>query len=174
MFAEACAAAAAMIILVMGMSGAGKTTVGRLLASRLGWEFIDGDDHHPEANVNKMRSGIPLTDADRAPWLESLRALMVSRTAAGKNAVVACSALKQAYRETLRLVPDVYFVYLKGTASLLRERLRDRVGHFMSPAMLESQLAVLEEPADSLVIDVAQSPDEIVMEILVGLGSSKP
>ncbi len=120
--------------------------------------------------MNKMRSGIPLTDADRAPWLESLRALMVARTAAGKNAVVACSALKQAYRETLRISPDLRIVYLKGGPLLLRERLRERVGHFMTAGMLESQLTALEEPGDSLVIDVARPPAEIVMEILARLG----
>ena len=163
-----------MLILLMGISGAGKTTVGRLLALRLGWEFIEGDDHHPEANVNKMRRGIPLTDADRAPWLESLRALMLARTAAGKNAVVACSALKQAYRETLRISPDVHVVYLRGTSQLLRQRLNERAGHFMSAAMLESQLAALEEPGDSLVIDVERSPDEIVLEILARLGLPNP
>ena len=163
-----------MLILLMGISGAGKTTVGRLLALRLGWEFIEGDDHHPEANVNKMRRGIPLTDADRAPWLESLRALMLARTAAGKNAVVACSALKQAYREALRISPDVHVVYLRGTSQLLRQRLNERAGHFMSAAMLESQLAALEEPGDSLVIDVERSPDEIVREILARLGLPNP
>ena len=159
-----------MIVIVMGVTGAGKTTIGQLLAEQLGWEFADGDDYHPAANVEKMRNGIPLTDADRAPWLETLRALIAGWIAAKKNAVLACSALKRAYRESLRLAPEVQVVYLKGTPELLRQRLRARVGHFMTERMLESQLAALEEPEDAVVVDVDRSPAEIVTEILARLG----
>lgn len=147
-----------MVILLMGVSGSGKTTVGHLLAVRLGWEFADADDYHPAANVEKMRSGIPLTDADRAPWLETLRALIEGWIARGKNAVLACSALKRAYRENLRVGPEVQAVYLKGTSELLRRRLHERVGHFMTERMLESQLATLEEPRDAVAVEVNCSP----------------
>ncbi len=159
-----------MVILLMGVSGAGKTTVGWLLASQLGWEFADGDDFHPAANVEKMRNGIPLTDADRAPWLETLRVLIAGWIAAGKNAVLACSALKRAYRESLRVGPEVQIVHLRGTPQLLQQRLRARVGHFMTERMLESQLAALEEPEHGVVVDVDRSPAEIVAEIQARLG----
>src|SRR5882762_9876963 len=154
----------------MGVSGSGKTTVGQLLASQLGWEFADGDDYHPAANVEKMRNGIPLTDADRAPWLETLRALIAGWIAAGKNAVLACSALKRVYRESLRVAPEVQVVHLRGTPELLRERLRGRVGHFMTERMLESQLAALEEPEDAVAVEVDRAPARIVAEILARLG----
>jgi gluconokinase len=163
-----------VVILLMGVSGSGKTTVGQLLASELGWVFADGDDYHPAANVEKMRNGIPLTDADRAPWLETLRALIAGWIAAGKNAVLACSALKRAYRESLRVGPEVQVVYLRGTSQVLHQRLRARVGHFMTERMLESQLAALEEPEDAVVVDVDRAPARIVAEILARLGLKKP
>lgn len=162
-----------MVILLMGVSGSGKTTVGQLLASQLGWEFADGDDYHPAANVEKMRNGIPLTDADRAPWLETLHALIAGWIAAGKNAVLACSALKATYRESLRITPEVQVVYLKGTPRLLQQRLRARVGHFMTERMLQSQLAALEEPEDAVTVDVARTPEEIVTEIRAKLALAK-
>jgi gluconokinase len=158
-----------VVILLMGVSGAGKTTVGRLLAEELEWEFGDGDDYHPVANLEKMRSGTPLTDADRGPWIVSLRELIVAWTAAGKNTVLACSALKREYRRCLRVSPEVRIVYLRGTPELLRQRLRSRYGHFMTERMLESQLAALEEPQDAVVIDVDRPPAEIVAEIRVRL-----
>ncbi len=154
-----------MVILLMGVSGAGKTTVGKLLAAEVDWHFVDADDYHPPANVEKMRNGIPLTDTDRAPWLEALRALIASLIAGGNNTVLACSALKQSYREALQVAPEVQFVYLKGTPQLLRRRLHERLGHFMTERMLDSQLAALEEPDDALIVDVDRSPAEIVADI---------
>jgi gluconokinase len=164
-----------MVILLMGVSGSGKTTVGQLLASQLGWEFADGDDYHPAANIEKMRSGIPLNDAERAPWLEALRVLIAGWITAGKNAVLACSALKGTYREILRLASDVRIVYLKGTPQLLQQRLHARVGHFMTERMLQSQLATLEEPQneDAVVVDISQPPAEIAAEIRAKLALMK-
>jgi gluconokinase len=158
-----------VVVLLMGVSGAGKTTVGRLLASQLGWQFADGDDYHPAANVEKMRNGIPLTDADRAPWLETLRAVIAGWTAEGKNAVLACSALKREYREFLLVGPEVKVVYLRGAPELLRQRLHARIGHFMTEQMLASQLAALEEPENAVVVEIDRPVAEIVAEICAKL-----
>jgi gluconokinase len=160
-----------MVVLLMGVSGSGKTTVGTLLAEQLGWEFFDGDDFHPEENVAKMRAGEPLTDADRAPWLARLRTLVDRLLDAGRPAVLACSALRDAYRRQLRAGHEgqVQVVYLRGSAALLRSRLAARHGHFMKAALLESQLATLEEPRDALVVDVDAPPETIVERIRSGL-----
>ena len=152
----------------MGPAGSGKTTVGKLLAAQLSWEFADGDDFHPLANIAKMSRGIPLTDEDRLPWLKSIRDAMRQWQAQGKNGVIACSALKRSYRELLGIGAngkDVRLVYLKGTCDLLLERLHSRKGHYMKDKMLVSQLADLEEPEDALTVDVSKSPEEIVSEI---------
>lgn len=163
----------AVIVLMMGPAGSGKTTVGELLASQLSWDFADGDDFHPPANVAKMASGVPLTNEDRLPWLESIRDAMQQWQAKGKSMVIACSALKRSYRELLGIGPsakDVKLVYLKGTYDLLLERLHSRKGHYMKEQMLASQLADLEEPADAITIDISESPEEIVSEIRKHLG----
>jgi len=144
-----------MVIILMGVAGAGKTTIGRGLAAELGWPFYDADDLHPRANVEKMRRGVPLTDEDRRPWLAALRELIAGCLARDKNAVLACSALKAEYREYLLLDERVKLVYLKGDYELIQARLRARRDHFMPPEMLASQFATLEEPADALQIDVA-------------------
>jgi gluconokinase len=149
----------------MGPAGSGKTTVGKLLATELSWDFFDGDDFHSAANIEKMAQGVPLTDGDRIPWLNSIRDAMLQWQAEGRNAVLACSALKRSYRELLAINADVKFVYLKGTYELLRERLRSRKGHYAGEQLLASQLADLEEPVDAITIDAAGSPEQIVAEI---------
>ena len=154
-----------MIILLMGVAGSGKTTVGRALASRMGFEFADGDDYHPATNVAKMANGVPLTDEDRGPWLERLRGIITDWIAAGKNGVLACSALKQAYRDRLMAGPEVRLVYLKGTRERFYERLLARHGHYMKESMLDSQLATLEEPLDGIVVNSDATVEEMVAEI---------
>ncbi|HEX2339232.1 MAG TPA: gluconokinase [Vicinamibacterales bacterium] len=155
-----------MIIILMGVSGSGKTTVGKLLASELGWEFLEADDFHPPANIEKMQRGIPLDDTDRDPWLDAIAKALEARVRSGTNAVLACSALKQAHRKRLRVSPDVRFVYLKGSFEEIEERLRDRRGHFFSPDLLESQFEALEEPRDALVVNVSDPPETIVRQIM--------
>jgi gluconokinase len=160
-----------VIAIVMGVSGSGKTTVGRLLAHRLAWPFYDGDDFHPPSSVEKMRAGEPLTDADRAPWLEALHDLMAPLARDGRSAVVACSALKQAYRDRLAAgVPGLRFVYLRGDASLIRLRLARRSGHFMPVALLQTQIDALEEPADAITVDIDAAPEDIAARIAEQLG----
>ena len=154
-----------MIVIIMGTTGAGKTTIGTMLATQLNWQFADADTFHPPANIEKMSRGIPLTDADRAPWLEAMRKAILEWIAAGKNVVLACSALKRAYRDKLRPSPEVKIVYLKGDYALFAERIRHRHGHFAGEQILAGQFADLEEPMDAITIDAAQSPEEIVAEI---------
>ena len=152
-----------MIVVLMGVSGIGKTTIGTLLGRELGWPFYDGDDFHPPANVEKMRHGIPLTDADRDGWLAALRTLI---DGVPGSAVLACSALKAAYRDRLAGArDDVRFVHLTGDPALLRRRLEQRRGHYMPASLLDSQLATLEPPAGAIAVDVAGTPEAIVAAI---------
>jgi gluconokinase len=154
-----------VIVIIMGTTGAGKTTIGTLLAAQLNWQFADADTFHPPANIKKMSEGIPLNDADRAPWLEAMRKVILEWIATGKNAVLACSALKRAYRSELRPSPEVKIIYLKGTYALFTERIRHRHGHFAGEKILAGQFADLEEPEDAITVDAAKAPDEIVAEI---------
>jgi gluconokinase len=151
-----------MVVILMGVTASGKTTVGRLLATASGYQFYDADDFHPRANVDKMRRGIPLDDADRRPWLEALRDLVRRCLAEERNAVLACSALKEAYRRYFLIDPRVKLVYLKVDEGLIRQRLQRRRGHFMNPSLLESQFATLEEPENALWLDASRSPEELV------------
>ncbi len=148
----------------MGALGAGKTTVGSLLAQQLGWEFVDADSFHSAANIEKMSHGHPLTDADRVPWLAAIRQAMLRWIAEHRNVVLACSALKESYRSLL-IYPDVKLVYLKADYDLIINRLRWRGGHFAGPQLLASQFADLEQPADAIVLDASRPPDEIVQEL---------
>lgn len=159
-----------MIAIVMGVTGSGKTSVGRLLAQQLGWEFADADDFHPSANVEKIAHGIPLTDEDRGPWLERLRIQITNWIVNGQNAVLACSALKRTYRQELSVGPEVRFVYLKGSPELIRKRLRLRRGHFADEKILASQFADLEEPEAAVTVDISQAPEMIVAAIRERLG----
>jgi gluconokinase len=157
-----------MVVIIFGVSGAGKTTIGQLLAEEFGWRFYEADDFHSQANTDKMRQGVPMTDEDRWPWLESLRQLIKRCLAAGENAVLACSALKEAYRRHLRVSDKVKLVFLRGNYELVANQLRQRRGHFMNPALLQSQFADLEEPLPTegaVVIELGQSPRELVQEI---------
>ena len=154
-----------MILIAMGVSGCGKTTIGELLAERLGCDFADADSFHSQANKDKMHKGIPLTDEDRWPWLDRLNAELKAHAARGETLYLACSALKQRYRDRLAAgQPGTRFVYLKCPIELIRERLSHRHGHFMPASLLDSQFAELEEPQDAIVLDGAQTPEEMVRE----------
>jgi len=163
-----------VIALVMGVSGSGKTTVGQALARKLGWRFVEGDDLHPPANVAKMHSGVPLTDADRWPWFDRIVADMRRINAAGENAVIACSALKAAYRDRLAQGGDMRVVYLKGDAASIESRIRHRTGHFMPASLLPSQFATLEEPKEAIVVDIGEPVAQQVATIVRALGYALP
>jgi gluconokinase len=154
-----------MIVIVMGVAGAGKTTIGRALAEKLGWEFADADDYHSEANIGKICRGVPLDDENRRPWLLQLRSLIQNWHSEDRNGVLACSALKRSYRNELNIAPDIQFVYLKGRAELIARRLRSRKGHFANDAILASQFADLEESEDAVTINIDQPVEQIVAEI---------
>lgn len=151
-----------MIILVMGVTGAGKTTVGKLLAERLTWKFLDADDFHPPENIEKMKRGISLTDADREPWLAAIHSALVTCTAKCQDAVLACSALKQSYRDQLAQGIDLRICYLKGSFEEISSRLEHRSGHFAGEAILSGQFADLQEPAHAVVLSAAATPEENV------------
>ena len=163
-----------MIILIMGITGSGKTTIGELLAKRLEWPFADADDFHSAANKEKMHQGIPLTDADRGPWLAAIRAQMLHWAAANENGVITCSALKQSYRDFLLAadtsVPNfstqVKITYLHGTPALIASRVHERTGHFAGESLIASQLATLEEPQHAITVDIDHPPNQIVDEIM--------
>jgi gluconokinase len=159
-----------MVIVVMGVTGSGKTTIGDLLARRLGWEFADADEFHSAANKEKMHKGIPLSDVDRLPWLATIHDQIAKWVALKQNVVLACSALKQSYRQLLWNGPEVQFVYLKGSYELIAERLRARKGHFADEHILAGQFRDLEEPSDAVAVDIGASPEEIVDEICRRLG----
>lgn len=155
-----------MIVVMMGVSGSGKTTIGKLLAAHLGCEFLDGDDFHPPENVDKMAAGTPLADEDRRPWLEGLNEKLKGK----EHAVLACSALKQSYRDVLaRDLPRCNFVFLNGSIELIRSRLDERRHRYMPASLLESQFAALEPPARCVAVDVAQRPERCVNQILAQL-----
>jgi gluconokinase len=160
-----------VILLLMGVQGSGKTTVGTALAKRLGWQYLDADDYHPAANIAKMSAGIPLTDEDRAPWLAALRAEIDRALRERRNVVLGASALKEKYRQEL-VVPGVSLVYLRASYELIASRLKSRKEHFAKLDLLPSQFAQLEEPRDALVVDASRNVDEIVDNIVGGAGLS--
>jgi gluconokinase len=153
--------------IIMGVAGSGKSTVGKALAERLGWDFIDGDDFHPPENIAKMAAGIPLSDSDRTPWLAALSDQLFATLKARRHPVLACSALKESYREKLlRGKVGLEIIYLKGSYDLLLERMSQREGHFMKPEMLKSQFATLEEPQNAIILDISMPLDAMLARVL--------
>ncbi|MBE9048729.1 gluconokinase [Pleurocapsales cyanobacterium LEGE 10410] len=160
-----------MFYVIMGVSGTGKSTIGKLLSDRTGWAFYDADDFHPPSNINKMNRGIPLTDRDRLPWLDRLKQLIAASLKNNQPGILACSALKSSYRQILRGDrSDVVFVYLRGDYDCIQARVKQRQGHFMKSDLLRSQFDTLEEPQDALIVDVSQTPEKIVDQILSQVG----
>lgn len=158
------------ILILMGVSGSGKTTVGQRLARDLGWPFYEGDNFHPADNVAKMAQGVPLADADRYPWLQAIRALIVNLCETNQRAVITCSALKQAYRDLLRVdEAKIRFVYLQVDPQTLQKRLHQRQAHFMPASLIDSQIAALEEPADALAINAHQPVEQVIAQIRASL-----
>ncbi|AOJ85844.1 MULTISPECIES: gluconokinase [Burkholderia] len=162
-----------MILIAMGVSGAGKSRIGEMLAERLSCSYTDGDAFHSAANKEKMHNGIPLTDDDRWPWLRTIRAAIEEKQRAGETAVFTCSSLKRSYRDVLRgSDTDVRFVYLKGSFEVLHERLKTRTGHFFDPSLLKSQLDTLEEPGpdEAIVVSIELTPEQIVDQVMLKIG----
>jgi gluconokinase len=158
-----------MIIVLIGVAGSGKTTVGTMLADAMGCPFLDGDSLHSKENIEKMSQGVPLTDSDRGPWLSAIHARILDCFERGQDLVVGCSALKEQYRQVLAKGVPITWVYLKGSRALIRSRVRNRPGHFLKVSMLASQFDALEEPDDALVVDVSASPSVIAEQILTQL-----
>lgn len=162
-----------MILIAMGVSGAGKSRIGEMLAERLSCSYTDGDAFHSAANKEKMHHGIPLTDDDRWPWLRAIREAIEEKQRAGETAVFTCSSLKRSYRDVLRGTDtDVRFVYLQGSFEVLHERLKTRTGHFFDPSLLKSQLDTLEEPGpdEAIVVSIELTPEQIVDQVMVKIG----
>ena len=156
-----------MIILVMGVSGSGKTTIGKKLAESLGYKFADADDFHPQENIDKMRNGIALSDKDRLPWLQKMQDVIKQHLLENTNIVITCSALKASYRQMLLINQEsVKLVYLKGSFELIHKRLKERLNHFMSEKLLKSQFEILEEPLEAIKVDISRPLEDIVQEIL--------
>ncbi|RQS70852.1 gluconokinase [Burkholderia sp. Bp8963] len=165
-----------MILIAMGVSGAGKSRIGEMLAERLSCSYTDGDAFHSAANKEKMHHGIPLTDDDRWPWLRTIRAAIEEKQRAGETAVFTCSSLKRSYRDVLRgNDTDVRFVYLKGSFAVLHERLQSRTGHFFDPSLLQSQLETLEEPGpdEAIEVSIELTPEQIVDQVMVKIGRAQ-
>lgn len=161
-----------MVILIMGTTGAGKTTVGKIVADKLRWPFLDADDFHPTANIQKMRHGIPLNDTDRAPWLYNIHTELLRLSCSACNAVLACSALKQRYRDTLADGLDMRVVYLRGSYEQMRRHILERHGHFAGESILAGQFADLEEPKNAIVLGVSEPPEELAAQTIARLGLS--
>ena len=161
-----------MIFIVMGICSCGKTLIGRMLAEKLNLPFYDADDFHPQSNIKKMRSQIPLNDNDRIPWLEAM-ARQIPQWQNRGGAVLACSALKKSYRDILKKGGDVKFIFLKGTKDIILKRMKNRKDHFMPTSLVDSQLQTLEEPHDSVAVDIDNTPDQIVNEITIRLNNSQ-
>ncbi|RQZ65120.1 MULTISPECIES: gluconokinase [Burkholderia] len=165
-----------MILIAMGVSGAGKSRIGEMLAERLSCSYTDGDAFHSAANKEKMHNGIPLTDDDRWPWLRTIREAIEEKQRAGETAVFTCSSLKRSYRDVLRgSDTDVRFVYLKGSFEVLHERLKTRTGHFFDPSLLKSQLDTLEEPGpdEAIVVSIELTPEQIVDQVMLKIGIAR-
>ena len=159
----------AQVIVVMGVSGSGKTTVGAKLAQELGWSFYDADDFHSEANRKKMAQGMVLNDEDRAEWLAALRGLIRKHLEEGSSCVLACSALKQRYRDTLAVNEKVRFAYLRGSFEQIETRMKRRKDHYMPVQLLQSQFEALEEPLDAVIVDISHTPEDIIHIIRKGI-----